>query len=164
MDQFIEVHYFPRHLVRESNKVYVDSDNPRLETTKAHIRLDAFLELGELEGYEVFIKYRESNGPVQQFKASHCYLSRTVGLGINGVCTDIYLDEESYHKVMVALSIEHIKPKTENITVNTLLHSMSNEEIGRLYTALLRIDEVNLLGDGLLKDLFTFVKAEYEGR
>jgi len=50
------------------------------------------------------------------------------------------------------------------MTVETMLHSMSNEEIGKLYTALLRIDEVNLLGDGLLKDLFTFVKAECEGR
>ena len=113
MDQFIEVRYFPRHILRESNKVYVDSKNPQLVTTKAHIRLDAFLELDELEEYEVYIKFRESDGSVQKFKASHCYLSRTVGLGINGVSTDIYLDEESYHKVMIALGIEHIKPKID---------------------------------------------------
>lgn len=113
MNQFIEVRYFPRHILRESNKVYVASEKPQLATTKAHIRLDAFLELDELEEYTVFIKYREDEGPIQQFKASHCYLSRTVGLGINGVSTDIYLDEESYHKVMVALGIEHITPKID---------------------------------------------------
>lgn len=113
MDQFIEVRYFPRHILRESPNVYVDSKNPQLATTKAHIRLDAFLELDEPEEYTVFIKYREEEGPIQKFKASHCYLSRTVGLGINGVSTDIYLDEESYHKVMVALGIEHITPKID---------------------------------------------------
>ena len=53
---------------------------------------------------------------------------------------------------------------TENMTVDTLLHSMKDEEIGRLYTALLRIDEVNLLGDGLLKELWLRVKDECESR
>ena len=52
----------------------------------------------------------------------------------------------------------------EKMTVDTLLHSMKNEEIGKLYTALLRIDEVNLLGDGLLKELWLNVKDECESR
>ena len=54
--------------------------------------------------------------------------------------------------------------KILDLTVGNMLHAMSDEEIGKLYTALLRIDEVNLLGDGLLKDLWLVVKAECEGR
>lgn len=47
-------------------------------------------------------------------------------------------------------------------TVGDLLHWMTNEEVGKLYTALLRIDEVHLLGNGLLKDLWLEVKDECE--
>lgn len=115
MNQFIEVKFYPRHILRESPNVYVDSKNPQLATTKAHIRLDAFLELDELEEYTVFIKYREEEGPIQKFKASHCYLSRTVGLGINGVSTDIYLDEESYRLVMIALGIKPVAISMKDI-------------------------------------------------
>ncbi len=115
MNHFVAVEYYPRHILRDSNKVYVDSNSPQLATTKAYIRLDAFMELDELEEYAVYIKYRESDGPVQQFKASHCYLSRTVGLGINGICTDIYLTEQSYHNVMVALGLESVGISIEDV-------------------------------------------------
>jgi hypothetical protein len=60
--------------------------------------------------------------------------------------------------------IFHLEIPTEKVTVDMLLHSMKNEEIGKLYTALLRIDEVNLLGDGLLKELWLRVKDECEAR
>ena len=108
MNQFIEVEFYPRYFLREGNKIYIDSNNSQFAITKAHIRLDAFLELDELEEYTVFNKYRESDGPIQQFKASHCYLSRTVGLGVNGVSTDIYLTEQSYNDVMIALGIKPV--------------------------------------------------------
>ena len=60
--------------------------------------------------------------------------------------------------------IFHLEIPVEKMTVDMLLHSMKNEEIGKLYTALLRIDEVNLLGDGLLKELWLHVKDECESR
>ena len=51
-----------------------------------------------------------------------------------------------------------------DLTVKEMLHLMTDEEVGKLYTALLRIDEVNLLGTAVLKDLWTAVKAECEER
>jgi len=48
----------------------------------------------------------------------------------------------------------------EKMTVEELLHSMTQDEIGKLYMALLRIDEVQLLGDGLLMKLFKAVDDE----
>ncbi len=48
----------------------------------------------------------------------------------------------------------------EKMTVEELLHSMTRTEIGKLYMALLRIDEVQLLGDGLLMKLFKVVENE----
>lgn len=115
MSQFIEISFYPRHILNQGNKIFEDPKAPRLKLTKAHIRLDAFLELDELEDYTVFIEYCENKGPINQFKASHCYLSRTVGLGINGVTTDIYLTEESYYKVMTALGIVTSIPKIDEV-------------------------------------------------
>ena len=48
----------------------------------------------------------------------------------------------------------------EKMTVEELLHSMTRDEVGKLYMALLRIDEVQLLGDGLLMKLFKVVENE----
>ena len=37
-----------------------------------------------------------------------------------------------------------------DLTVKEMLHLMTDEGVGKLYTALLRIDEVNLLGTAVL--------------
>ncbi len=50
----------------------------------------------------------------------------------------------------------------EKMTVEELLHSMTRTEIGKLYMALLRIDEVQLLGDGLLMELFKVVSRQLD--
>ena len=52
----------------------------------------------------------------------------------------------------------------DEMNVYDLIHTLTDEELGKLYTALLRIDEVNLLGDGNLKKLFQAVKDEGDAR
>ena len=48
----------------------------------------------------------------------------------------------------------------QNLTVYQLLHDMTDEEVSKLSTALLRIKEVDLLGDGLLRELWEAVNFE----
>ena len=48
----------------------------------------------------------------------------------------------------------------QNLTVYQMLHDMTDEEVGKLSTALLRIKEVDLLGDGLLRELWEAVNFE----
>ena len=50
------------------------------------------------------------------------------------------------------------------MNVADFIKAMNREDIGKLYTALLRIDEVNLLGDDKLKELYELVKADYFSR
>ena len=52
----------------------------------------------------------------------------------------------------------------DKMNVYDLIHTLTDEELGKLYTALLRIDEVNLLGDGNLKKLFQAVDDEGHAR
>ena len=52
------------------------------------------------------------------------------------------------------------KESLQNMTVFEMISSMTKEERSKLYEALLHIDEVGLLGDGLLRDLFRLILNE----
>ena len=115
MDRFIKVEFYPRHLVREGRV-----KDEELKTVSTYIRLDAFLEIDDLEPLVAYhdkwvgSKHTQTENKLQM---SHCYLSRVAGLGINGITTDIYLTEDSYNKVLKALGItgEEVKMISINI-------------------------------------------------
>jgi len=49
----------------------------------------------------------------------------------------------------------------QDMTVSEMIISMTKEDRSKLYEALLHIDEVGLLGNGLLRDLFRMVQKNY---
>lgn len=56
---------------------------------------------------------------------------------------------------------KELKESLQNMTVFEMISSMTKEEQSKLYEALLHIDEVGLLGNGLLRDLFRMVQKNY---
>lgn len=112
MDKFIKVDYYPRHLVKEGR--VRDTD---LKTISTFIRLDTFLQVDDLEPLEVYCKYMSDPKEDKIIQMSHCYLSRQMGLGINGVTSDIYLTEDSYNKIVKALGLIPEEVKTISINI-----------------------------------------------
>lgn len=56
---------------------------------------------------------------------------------------------------------KELKESLQNMTVFEMISTMTKEEQSKLYEALLHIDEVGLLGNGLLRDLFKMVQKNY---
>ena len=112
MDKFIRVDYYPRHLVREGR-----GRNTSLKAISTFIRLDTFLQIDDLEPLGIYFNYTNDPKNDQIIQMSHCYLSRQMGLGINGVTSDIYLTEDSYNKVVKALGLIPEEIKTISINI-----------------------------------------------
>lgn len=56
---------------------------------------------------------------------------------------------------------KELKESLQNMTVFEMISLMTKEERSKLYEALLHIDKVELLGNGLLRDLFKMVQKNY---
>ena len=96
--RFIKVDYYNRYAFRDHS---TNADLLKSQLKSAHIRLDCFLEVGELENHEV----HDHGDIVNTINVSHCYLTRVEGLGINGVASDVYLTEESYKTLSIILDL-----------------------------------------------------------
>jgi len=112
MDKFIKVDYYPRHLVKEGR--VRDTD---LKTISTFIRLDTFLQIDDLEPLRIYFNYLNDPKDDEVVQMSHCYLSRQMGLGINGMTSDIYLTKDSYNKVVKALGLIPEEIKTISINI-----------------------------------------------
>ena len=98
--RFIKVDYYDRYAFRDES---TNTKLLKINFRSAYIRLDVFLEIGDLETREV---YEWKNSDIKsEVKVSHCYLGRFQGLGINGLASDIYLTEESYRKLLDELTL-----------------------------------------------------------
>ena len=112
MDKFIRVDYYPRHLVREGRV-----RNTSLKAISTFIRLDTFLQIDDLEPLGIYFNYTNAPENDKIIQMSQCYLSRQMGLGINGMTSDIYLTEDSYNKVVKALGLIPEEIKTISINI-----------------------------------------------
>ncbi len=56
---------------------------------------------------------------------------------------------------------KELKETIQDMSVSEMIISMTKEDRSKLYEALLHIDEVGLLGNGLLRDLFRMVQKNY---
>jgi len=108
MEKFIRVNFYPRHLVREGS---VSKENLKVYGT--YIRLDSFLQVDDLEPLKVY----DPPATTRSLKMSHCYLTRVIGLGINGMSSDIYLTEESYNDLVLALGLSPQKLEAREIHI-----------------------------------------------
>lgn len=97
--KFIKVGYYDRYAFQDEC-----TNHERLKKCfkSANIRLDAFLEIDDLETKDV----EESGRNISKINVSRCYLTRTQGLGLNGIASDIYLTEESYYRLKEKLFLE----------------------------------------------------------
>lgn len=95
---FIELDYYGYFAFKDGS---TNSDLLRKELKSVFVRLDSFLEIGKLETHKVY----SSGDLVETIKVSHSYLNRLIGRGINGISTDIYLTEDSYEKLIIALGL-----------------------------------------------------------
>jgi len=73
-------------------------------TIRTFIRLDAFIQIDELEEVKI-MRSEYSSEVVDVVKTSRCFLNRLEGRGINGFTTLIYLTEESYNRLIKALRL-----------------------------------------------------------
>ena len=105
LKKFVKIEFYPRHILADPRETLTDQ---KLMTTSTFIRLDAFMQLDDLERRDVYAsEYDRSDNksPSKTIRFSHCVLSRMVGLGLNGINTDMYITEESYQKIIEALGL-----------------------------------------------------------